>query len=107
MNFMTTLALLTLPMSVSATTLLECQPREGKFEVQQQVIGHILIQSKTVTLFQELPVFETVNFKTSTAIQGTTRTGSWMTYEMERELDNQIITLQIEDGENNRPAVLL
>ncbi|MBA2403460.1 MAG: hypothetical protein H0V66_01705, partial [Bdellovibrionales bacterium] len=77
MNLFTLLALLILPLSVSAQTLLECHPRDGKFEVKEIVVGNVVINSDQVILFQQIPIFETVSFDPIKAVTETTRTGTW------------------------------
>jgi hypothetical protein len=106
MNFFTYLALLILPLSVSAQTLLECHPREGKFDVQEIVVGNVVIDTDQVTLFQQTPVFESVTFDVKKAVRETSRTGSWTTYSEEREMDQEIITLQLEDSGKTRRGYL-
>lgn len=105
MNLFTAFMLFVLPLSVSAQTLLECHPREGKFDTQQIVVGNVVIKSDEVILFQQTPVFEIVSFDVKKAETETSRTGSWTTYTYEREMD-EIITLQIEDAGSARRAYL-
>lgn len=92
--------------SASATTLLECYPRDGKYDIQQIVVANIVIQPREVIMFQQVPVFENVSFNPKTAKTESTRTGTWVTYELVRELDEEIITLQIEDAGKVRRAYL-
>lgn len=106
MNFLTLLSLLILPLSVSAQSLLECHPRDGKFETREIVVGNVVINSDEVILFQQVPVFESVSFDVKKAVTETSRTGSWTTYTQEREMDDEIITLQIEDAGKTRRAYL-
>lgn len=106
MNLVTTFALLALPLSVSATTLLECHPRDGKFDVKELVVGDLVINSDQVILFQQIPVFENVTFDPAKAVKESSRTGSWTTYSLRRELEQEEITLQIEDTGATRRAYL-
>jgi hypothetical protein len=106
MKFFALLMILTLPISVSANTILECFPRDGKFDVRDVVIGNIVINSKRVILFQEVPVFESVRFDVSKAVQESSRTGSWTTYTDNREMNEEIVTLQIEDSGKTRRGYL-
>ena len=106
MNFFTYLALLILPLSVSAQTLLECHLADGKFDVQEIVVGNVVIDNDQVILFQQTPVFESVTFDVKSAVRETSRTGSWMTYIEERAMDQEIITLQIEDTGKARRGYL-
>lgn len=105
MNWFTTLAILILPFSVSAQTLLECRPTEGKFEVRELVVGNIVLNSDEVILFQQIPVFETVSFDAKKVETETTRTGTWNTYTYTRVME-EIITLQIEGSGKVRRAYL-
>lgn len=105
MNWLTTLAVFILPLSVSANTLLECKPTEGKFEVRELVVGNIVINSDEVILFQQIPVFETVTFDAKKVETESSRTGTWNTYTLEREME-EIITLQIEGSGKTRRAYL-
>ncbi len=105
MNVFTLLLMLMLPMAVSANTLLECKPAEGKFEVRDIVVGNVVINSDEVILFQQVPVFETVTFDAKKVETESTRTGTWNTYTLEREFE-EIITLQIEGSGKTRRAYL-
>lgn len=105
MNLLTALMLMTLPLSVSAQTLLECYPRDGKSAVQEIVVGNVVINSDEAILFQQAPVFEIVSFDAKQAMTETSRTGSWTTYSFERAKD-ELITLQIEDAGATRRAYL-
>lgn len=106
MSLFTFFALLILPLSVSAQTLLECHPREGKFETQEIIVGNVVINTDQVILFQQIPIFESVTFDVKKAVTETSRTGSWTTYTEEREMDQEIITLQLEDSGKTRRGYL-
>lgn len=105
MNIFTAFMLFALPLSVSAQTLLECHPREGKFDVREVVVGNVVIKADEVILFQQTPVFEIVTFDMKKAVTETSRTGSFTTYTFERSMD-ELITLQIEDSGQTRRAYL-
>jgi hypothetical protein len=106
MKFMIAGLLLLSAASASATSLLECYPRSGKFDIQQIVVAYIVIQPREVTMFQQVPVFESVSFNPKTAKTELTRTGNWVSYELVRELDQEIITLQMEEVGKVRRAYL-
>ena len=106
MNLCTFFILLILPLSVSANSILECHPREGKYDHSEQVVGNIVIKSDEVILFQLAPVFETVSFDLKNAVTETTRTGTWTTYTEAREMEQEIITFQVEDAGKKRRAYL-
>jgi hypothetical protein len=93
-------------LSASATTLLDCYPRKGKFEIQEIQVGSLLIQPHEVIWFQQLPVFENLSFNPKTAKTEPSRTGNWVTYELVRELEEEIVTLQVEDTGKMRRAYL-
>lgn len=105
MKWLRALILLTLPLTVSANTLLECHHRDSKFGFNEVIIGNVAITSDELILFQLIPYFETVSFDLKNAVQETGRTGSWTTYTEEREFD-QIITLQLEDSGSVRRGYL-
>ena len=106
MNLCTFFILLILPLRVSANSILECHPREGKYDHSEQVVGNIVIKSDEVILFQLAPVFETVSFDLKNAVTETTRTGTWTTYTEAREMEQEIITFQVEDAGKKRRAYL-
>lgn len=93
-------------LTASATTLLECYPRDGKNDIQQIVVANIVIQPREVIMFQQVPVFESVSFNPKTAKTESTRAGTWVTYELVREREEEIITLQMEDTGIVRRAYL-
>ncbi len=106
MKFMLAGLLMLSAVSASATTLLECFPRDGKFDFKQIVVANIVIQPREVIMFQQVPVFESVSFNPKTAKTESTRTGTWVTYESVRERNEEIITLQMEDLGKVRRAYL-
>lgn len=105
MNLIKFFMLMLLPLTVSAQTLLECHPRDGKFEVQDLVVGNVVIGEQEVILFQLIPVFENITFDAKTAVKENTRTGSWSTY-VKEQFQEEVITLQLEDAGKIRRGYL-
>lgn len=99
------LAFFALSLEANAQTLLECKPRDGKFEVRQTIIGNVVVNADEVIFFQLLPVFRTVSFDAKKAVRETSRSGSWTTYETEIT-NEEVITLQIEDSGKVRRSYL-
>lgn len=106
MNWFLSFVMFALPISASASTLLECHPRDGKFGVRDIVVGNVVLNGDEVILFQQEPVMETITFDAKKAVQETSRTGSWTTYTYEKDLDEVVITLQLEDSGDKRRAYL-
>lgn len=104
MNLFTFFALLILPLSVSATSILECHAREGKFDHEESIFGRVVITPAAVVLFKFRPVSETIVFDIRRASTETTRTGTWTTYDIEK--GEELITLQVEEAPTSRRAYL-
>ena len=90
---------------VNAQTVLECKPRDGKFEVSQTVIADLVILKDQVLMTQYLPVFRNVTFDVAKAESTSTRTGAWTTYRTEIPME-EVITLKIEGSGKVRRSYL-
>jgi len=102
-------AFLTLAILISfgahAQTLLECKPRDGKFEVRNTVVADLVILKDQVLMTQYLPVFRNVTFDVAKAETTSTRTGAWTTYRTEIPME-EVITLKIEGSGKVRRSYL-
>lgn len=104
MNLFTFFALLILPLSVSATSILACHTRQGKFAHEDETSGKVVITPAAVVLFKFKPVSETFVFDIRRASTETSRTGTWTTYDLEK--GDELITLQVEEADTSRRAYL-
>lgn len=104
MNLFTFFALLILPLSVSAKSILECHTRQGKFAHEEETFGKVVITPAAVVLFKFKPVSETIVFDIRRASTETTRTGTWTTFDTVK--GEELITLQVEEAETSRRVYL-
>jgi len=104
MTWFTLFVILTLPLSVSAQTFLECHQADGRNGVKDAILATVSVSTTAITLSMTSPV-KTVSFDIKKGVKGVARDVAFTTY-TKAELDESYIAFQIDDAGKVRLASL-